>query len=161
MSTFTIYSTYMQKFQKFVSRNIPYDSPWVVYVLSTLEIEVLCQCAWSFLSFVLFLTCICILSLYVVYDLCDVPIFHVITKILHLPFTFYYLSPHFWLFTIILLYSHNEWKNGVKEFNQSDQNLVITHIIYISPPLLITCPIIYLPLYKISPPFWHWYQRIQ
>ena len=42
------------------------------------------------------LTCICILSLYVVSDLCDIPIFHVITKILHLPFTpLFLVSPFF------------------------------------------------------------------
>ena len=54
------------------------------------------------------LTCFCFLNLYVVSDLCDVFVFHVITKIVHLPFTPLFLVSPFWLFTIIPLYSQNE-----------------------------------------------------
>ena len=49
------------------------------------------------------LTCLCFLNLYVVSDLCDVSIFHVITKILHLPFT-----PLFIAFPLFLtIYNHS------------------------------------------------------
>ena len=110
------------------------------------------------------LTCLCILSLYVVSDLCDVPVFHVITKILHLLFT-----PLFLVSPFLVIYNHStlfskwmkEWsENNVIKMIKICQNLVITHIIYISPLMLITPPRIYLPLYKISPPFWHWCQWV-
>ena len=48
------------------------------------------------------LTYFCILSLYVVSNLCDVPIFHVITKILHLPFT-----PLFLVSPFLAIYNHS------------------------------------------------------
>ena len=80
------------------------------------------------------------------------PCFHVITKILHFPFTPLLLVSPFWLFTIILLYSQNEWKNVIKMIKNC-QNLVITHIICISPLMLITPPIIYLPFWIYLPLF--------
>ena len=39
LSTFFICSAYMQNFKNIMSDNMPYDSPWVDYALSILEIE--------------------------------------------------------------------------------------------------------------------------
>ena len=54
------------------------------------------------------LSCLCFLNLYVVSNLFDVHVFHVITKKFHLPFTPLFLISLFCLFPIIPLYSQNE-----------------------------------------------------
>ena len=87
----------------------------------------------------------CIMSLYVVSDLYEVLIFHMIAKILQSPpHSLLLVSPFLAIYKISTLFS--KW---MKECNKKLSKFGILPYFYI-----------YLPLMYISPPFWHWCQRV-
>ena len=95
----------------------------------------------------------CILCLYAVYDLYEIPIL----ELLFICLSKFCISPSLCISTCLpllviyklSLYSQNEWKNVIKMIK-----------IWYSPIYLHISPYTYLLLMYISPHFWHWCQRV-
>ena len=130
--------------ENFIGKKIPHNSPWAEIALFILVSKILCWCAWNSLSFALFLHFVPVFCIWSLWNPYFRSIFHMFVKILYLPLTLsYFLSPLLAIYKLSTLFS--KWMN---ECNQNYQNLVFS-------------PKTYIPIYLyISPPFWHWCQRV-